>query len=150
MAQTAPLAAPPADPLDGIPLPPKEMWAELAGEDAAPATGDASAAPKPAREVAELEFVGDSPPLTTITLRYPFRWQGDVVREIVVRRLTVAQLGAFWESLPETGTFDRTDVYGLMCGLPAAVIRALPDADGTRVTAACFDFLPPALGGASA
>ena len=131
-----------------IPLPPQEMWAELgAGETtaAAPQAAPTQAAPT----VAALEFVGDDRPFRAITLRYPFRWDGVVHTQIVVARLTVAQMGAFWESLPADGAYDRVDVYGLMCGLPGAVIRALPDPDGPAVTGACFDFLPRALGGAT-
>lgn len=135
-----------------IPLPPPEMWAELdnSGAPAEKAAPAAAAAPtQAAPTVAVLEFVGDDLPFRRITLRYPFRFNGVVHTEVVVHRMTVAQLGAFWDGLPDDGSFDRTDAYGLMCGFPGAVIRALPDPDGPTVTSACFDFLPRALGGAS-
>ncbi len=129
-----------------IPLPPREMWGELANDGPA-ATGEpAATAPKQAApSVAALEFVGEKKPIRTIVLDYPFRWNGVEVTEIVVRRLTTPQVGAFMESLPEDRTYDRFDLYGLMCGLPAAVLRALPEPDGPEVVGACFDFLPRGL-----
>ncbi len=136
-----------------IPLPPQEMWAALdnSGAETAPAAApDASkAAPRPAPEVATLTFVGAIKPFREIALRFPFQWEGRRIDAIIVHRLSVQQLGDFFESLPDDGAYDRMAVYGLMCGLPAAVVRALPDADGAAVTGACFDFLPPSLGGAS-
>lgn len=132
-----------------IPLPPQEMWAALdnSGTEAAPAIP--STAPRPVPEVATLTFVGAAKPFREIALRFPFEWDGRRIDTIIARRLSVQQLGDFFESLPDDGAYDRMAVYGLMCGLPAAVIRALPDADGAAVTGACFDFLPPSLGGAS-
>lgn len=132
-----------------IPLPPPEMWVELDN------SGDAAgkvAAGEPRQERAEatvavLSFVGEDLPFRRVPLRYPFRFNGIVHSEIVVHRLTVSQIGAFWDGLPDDGSYERTDVYGLMCALPGSVIRALPDPDGTEVTAICFDFLPRALGG---
>lgn len=131
-----------------IPMPPTDVWSEIGStENVAPAAAVASTQVAPT--VAALEFVGEDPPFRRIALRYPFRWDGVVHTEIVVHRMTVAQMGAFWEGLPSDGSYDRTDCYGVMCGLPGAVIRALPDPDGPTVTAACFDFLPRVLGGAS-
>lgn len=146
----APLS--PADPLrvkDGeIPLPPPEMWADLdnSGVGAAEDRAEPKKAP-PASVV--LEFIGEKKPFVEVPLTYPFRWDGRDVTTIVVRRLTVQQIGEFWDALPEDGSFDRSDAYGLMCGLPGAVIRSLPDPDGQRVTGVAFDFLPRELGGAS-
>lgn len=135
-----------------IPLPPAEMWPELdnsgpAAPPEAPAPGSEPAAPQAAAarpEVAELEFIG-APPWRDVSLSYPFRWGGQEVRVIRVRRLSVAAMGAFYDGLPADGRYERTDLYGAMCGLPGAVIRALPDPDGPAVTGACFDFLPLAL-----
>lgn len=132
-----------------IPLPPPELFEQLDNSGATePAKGSPTAvADRENPEVAELEFVGDSLPVVEVHLRYPFRWNGETVRTITVRRLTVAQMGAFWEGLPDDGAYQRTDLYGVMCGLPGKVIRALPDVDGTRVTNACFGFLPHEFGG---
>lgn len=139
-----------ADPGE-IPLPPPELLAQLdnSGDGEAEKVNSSSTARRAVPEVEALEFVGESLPVTEIPLRYPFRWQGETVRTITVRRLTVAQMGAFWEGLPDDGAYERSDLYGVMCGLPGKVIRALPDVDGTRVTKACFDFLPREFGGVS-
>lgn len=127
-----------------IPLPPPEMWPDLDNSGVEPKE------PKKAPPVmAVLEFIGEKKPFVSIPLTYPFRWDGRDVTTIVVRRLTVQQIGDFWESLPEDRSFDRFEVYGLMCGLPGAVIRSLPDPDGQKVTGAGFDFLPRGLGGES-
>jgi hypothetical protein len=136
---------------DEIPLPPQDMWRDLDNSD-----GDAETAPSaPSKRssqpplIAVLDYVGDDKPFRVIPLKWPFRWDGHLYTEIVVNRLTVQQMGDFWDSLPPDRDYDRVEVYGLMCGLPAAVIRALRDRDGTEVTGACFDFLPRALGGAT-
>ncbi len=132
-----------------IPLPPPEMWAELGA--VAPVEEAASIAPRKAveAEVAALEFVGAEKPFRVVHLTYPFRWDGIVHDEIVVRRMRVRELIDFWDGLPEDRTYDRTDAYAVMCGLPAAVLRALPDVDGMAVNGACLDFLPRELGGGS-
>lgn len=137
-----------------IPLPPEEMWAELDnseadGPEAREAEGDGAPRKAIEPEVAALEFVGDAKPFRVVPLTYPFRWNGVVHTEIVVRRMTVRELIEFWDGLPEDRTYDRTDAYGVMCGLPASVLRALPDVDGLAVNGACLDFLPRELGGGS-
>jgi len=131
-----------------IPLPPPEMWADLDNSGVG-ATEDRAEPKKAPPASVVLEFIGEKKPFVEVPLTYPFRWDGRDVTTIVVRRLTVQQLGDFWDSLPEDRTYDRTEVYGLMCGLPGAVIRSLPDPDGQRVTEAAFDFLPRGLGGES-
>ncbi len=136
---------------DEIPLPPEEMWRELdnsSGEVEAETAAPSIPSAQPPL-IAVLDYVGENKPYRVIPLRWPFRWEGRVFTEIVVNRLTVQQMGAFWDALPPDRDYDRVEVYGLMCGLPAAVIRALRDPDGTEVTSACFDFLPRALGGAT-
>jgi hypothetical protein len=136
-----------------IPLPPREMFGELDNSKGRVEASDAPASPSArhriAPAVAALEFVGEKKPRVEIPLAYPFRWNGVVVETIVVRRLTVAEVGAFWDGLPDDGSYERSDLYGVMCGLPGEVIRALPDVDGLRVTEVCFDFLPRVFGGAS-
>lgn len=134
-----------------IPLPPPEMFEQLdnSGAGETVKTAPASSSGRQSPEVADLEFVGEALPLTEIPLHYPFRWAGETVSTITVRRLTVAQMGAFWDGLPDDGAYERSDLYGVMCGLPGKVIRALPDVDGSRVTRACFDFLPREFGGVS-
>lgn len=134
-----------------IPLPPREMWGELANDGPA-ATGEpAATAPKQAApSVAHLEYVGTEKPFTVIPLRYPFRWNGLTISEITIRALTVQEIGHFMDGLPDQDAYQRTDLYGAMCGLPGDVIRALCGVDGRRVTDACFDFLLPGDEGGTA
>jgi hypothetical protein len=136
-----------------IPLPPREMWGELANDGPA-ATGEpAATAPKQVAasvSVAALEYVGAETPFRTIPLRYPFRWDGVEVTAIVVRALTVQEVGDFMDGLPNPDAYRRTDLYGLMCALPGDVIRALRGVDGRRVTDACYDFLLPGDEGGTA
>lgn len=132
-----------------IPLPPPELWAEL-DNSGAPTEAVADPEPKPEQvkqTVAVLEFVGEERPFKSVPLRYPFRFEGVRHDAIVVRRLSVQEVGDFMDALPESGVYQRTELYGLMCGLPGAVIRALPDVDGDAVMEACMDFLPLGLGG---
>lgn len=133
-----------------IPLPPPEMWTELGGETSAVSSEGAakgSSRMSIEQEVAALEFVGETKPFRTVPLTFPFRWNGIVHKAIVVRRMTVRQLIDFWDGLPDDRTYDRIDAYAVMCDLPAAVLRALPDVDGLAVNGACLDFLPRELGG---
>ncbi|MCO5083410.1 MAG: phage tail assembly protein [Rhizobiaceae bacterium] len=137
-----------------IPLPPEHMWAELENgatpeAPAAPAeTPAASAATAarpvvkvPVREVAELEFTGAKKPWRDIPLEYPFPFGGREVTEIRVRRLTVSEVGDLLETVPDDRP-DNFDIYAVMAGLPAPVLRGLIDVDGERVVGACWDFLP--------
>lgn len=150
MTDTSSVAPAPIPVKEGeIPLPPREMWDALAHD--APAEPDTRVAVAPTQvgpTVAALEFIGDKKPARICVLDYPFRWNGIEVSEIVVRRLTTPQVAAFMERLPEDRSYDRYDLYGLMCGLPAEVLRALPEPDGPEVVGACFDFLPRVLAGA--
>lgn len=131
-----------------VPLPPPEMFEQL--DNSEPATTDPEPRPAVARtkaEVAVLEFVGAEKPWREIPLRFPFRWEGRVVDTLLVKRLSVEQIRDYIDSLRDDEAVDRHDVYGLMCGLPGKVIRALPDPDGDHVCEVCFDFLPHMLGG---
>ena len=73
-----------------IPLPPAHLVDELDNSDLAPAEEE----PEPADDLVTLDFVGDAPPSVTFPLKYPFRWEGEVVRQVVVRQLTVAESSA--------------------------------------------------------
>ncbi|GLR51283.1 hypothetical protein KYK30_20620 [Shinella yambaruensis] len=124
--------------VEEIPLPPPEMWGELENDPAA-----APAAPVPAkgvREIAVLEFV-DGKPCRRIPLEYPFKdAERGQVTEIVVRRLTVGEVGDLLDHRPSSP--DNFDIYALMTGFPAPVLRGLIDVDGEAVADACYDFFP--------
>lgn len=111
------------------------------------AAGAAPAGERPAvkpREVEMLDFgiEEDGPrPFHIVPLKYPFRRDGQITRQIVVRRLTVGEVGEMLDTRP-ADLPDRFDIYAAMTGLPAPVLRGLIDIDGEAVAEACFDFLP--------
>ena len=134
-----------------IPLPPPEMFEQLdnsgMGVTQKEAPASTSSPHQVAPTVAVLEFVGEKKPWVEVPLRYPFRWNGVVIETIVVHRLKVQQIIDYIDGLGDDEGFDRQDIYGLMCSLPGAVIRALPDPDGSKVVDVCHDFLPRVFGG---
>lgn len=138
--QTSTLAVP----LSDLPLPPEELVDQLDNSGAA-----AAQAPAPA-EVATLEFVGDDLPEQTFPLKYPFRWQGERIDAITVRQLRTGQMGDVYRRVSaEKRGAELYDFYAEMCGLPAAVLRALPAVDGEPIIDKAWDFLPPSLRPAS-
>jgi hypothetical protein len=125
-----------------IPLPPQEMWAELDNSGAAQEATkrpDAVSAPDFSKPMERLAFVGDATE-RSIPLKFPFDWNGERISTIVMRRLTVLEVGNLLERLPQN--FDNYDIYAGMAGLPASVLRGLIDDDGEEVTQVGYDFLP--------
>lgn len=111
-----------------------------------PAAGAAPAGGRPAlkpREVETLDFEieGELQPFRVVPLKHPFRRNGEIVREIVVRRLAVGAVGDLIDNRPDDMP-DFFDIYAIMTGFPAPVLRGLIDIDGEPVAGACFDFLP--------
>jgi len=144
--RTANSATDPADTIEEeIPLPPREFWDDEAATSP-PTTsfeaGSVRAAPAaPTKVVEALEFV--APVHRTVQLAYPFRRDGRVVAEVVIRRLSGAQLAPFADLV--AGGADNADFAGYLCGLPGAVIRGLEASDALAVTEAAMDFLPPSF-----
>lgn len=135
---TGPARDPLAVPISDLALPPAELVDQL--DNAKP---DTSAA-QPAAEVATLDFVGDAPPEKTFPLKHPFRWQGVRYDAITVRALLTGGLGEVYAEAGKAGRpVELMDLYGAMCGLPAAVLRALPAVDGDPIIDQAWDFLPP-------
>lgn len=126
--------------VEEIPLPPEEMWKDL-DNSTAPVAPDASAAPETKRQpmpAARLKFLRDTQ--VEVPLEFPFEWEGQIVEKIVIRRLTVGEVGDLVDSLP--GTFDNYDVYAAMCGLPGEVLRGMIDQDAEKLIEVGYDFLP--------
>jgi hypothetical protein len=141
-AQAMPLSDGPKLTVDAkdIPLPPEHLVDELDNQDRA------NVEAQPELEVATLDFFGDELPEFTHPLKYPFRWEGVPYKEIVVRQLNTAQVGDIYRQARVANRMpDLMEVYAVMTGLPAKVLRALPSVDGDPVTQAAFDFLPPSL-----
>lgn len=95
------------------------------------------------REVETLDFAieGEVQPFRAVPLKHPFRRDGEIVRAIIVRRLAVGEVGDLIDNRPDDMP-DFFDIYAVMTGFPAAVLRGLIDVDGEPVAGACFDFLP--------
>ncbi|MGS4886077.1 hypothetical protein [Roseibium sp. MB-4] len=131
--------------LADIPLPPPELDDDLDNSVLQTGSAEASAAskaePKP---VEKLEFLSDLSTREDVhILKHPFRWNGEPVTEIPVRRLTVAEVGRALDA--SDGPADFYDVYAAMTGYPAAVLRGLMDEDGDVVVGKCRDFFPQML-----
>lgn len=125
-----------------IPLPPEELTDAL---DNTAATDADPAKAQPARpEVAALDFLSLERLVAVVPLEHPFRLDGQKVREVKVRKLTVAQVAELTARAGATG-FDLYDVYAVMTGLPAPVLRGLMDDDGEAVIGKAYDFLPRAF-----
>lgn len=135
--------------VEEIPLPPRELWAELDNsgqatvEKVAPVAAPAvQQADQPKAEVAKLDFsAGRS---EVIGLDYPFTWEGREITEVTVRRLTVGEVNTLLDRVA-TEKIRTMDIFAIMCGLPAAVLRGLDDDDGRRVMEVANRFLPRVL-----
>ncbi|MFC6447156.1 hypothetical protein [Shinella zoogloeoides] len=126
-----------------IPLPPVDQWEALDNSgDAKKVSATDQQAPVE-REIAQLNF--DIPTMVVQPLDFPFTHPvlGHVT-EITVRRLTVGAVGNILDGRAADAP-DMFDIYAVMTGVPAPVLRGLIDVDGERVTGACFDFLPRLL-----
>lgn len=93
----------------------------------------AQSRPEPAR----LDFI--QTPVRSIALEYPFRLDGEVITNVSVRRLLTSEVAnlAKDEQMP-----DLFEVYSVMTGLPADVLRGLDADDGQKVAEVAYDFLP--------
>lgn len=145
-AQAVPLSDGPKlrDDATDVPLPPEHLVDDLDNQD--PSNVEAA----PPLEVATLDFFGDELPTWTHSLKYPFRWEGVPHTEIVVRQLNAMEIGNVYQQARAANRLpDLMEVYAVMTGLPAKVLRALPAVDGEPVVNKAFDFLPQLLRPAS-
>ena len=132
----------PTRPLDAYPtvtelppLPPEGA----PGEDAAPAPARAD---RPPPKVAVLRFLDPAARERRIPLKHPFVWDEEEVREIVVRRLNVAQVGLVMESYADDDPINVYDFLAAMTGVPAPVHRGMDPEDGEEVMTAARPLLP--------
>jgi hypothetical protein len=121
---------------DKFPLPPADVVDQMLRQEvpAAPTTGTATAV---------LQFRGIRE--KSVPLEFDFDYEGRHVTEIVVRRLSTAELGAVVDRLG--ASFTQWDLFEVMTGFPAAVLRALDSVDGAEVTEVAHAFLPRRLRG---
>lgn len=128
-----------------IELPPPEMWDELdnSGEKVKPVKAEEKTGSLVERPIAALSFLKSM--TQVIPLDFPFEHPAlGPVEVVTVRRLTVGQMGDILDRRDRNAP-DMFDIYAIMTGLEADVIRGLEATDGERVTGVCFDFLPPLL-----
>ncbi len=130
-----------------IPLPPRELW-EDSETAAAVEPKPVAPAEEPAAEADVLDFVSSTHELA-VPLKHAFRLNGKVVDTIVVKRLTLGQVDTFVRRAAAS-SFSTFDIYAVMTGMPASVLRGLVDEDGDAVVDAAYDFLPRALKAESA
>lgn len=124
---------------DQIPLPPQDIIDQMVAlEPEAAAPKKTAAAP-----VALLHFTGPKPMHVEIPLDFPFEWEGREINAITVCRLTTQGIADLGDRLG--GSIELMDLYAVMTGLPASVLRGLEAGDGERVTGAAYDFLPRAF-----
>jgi hypothetical protein len=125
-----------------IPVPPEGAEGEPAAEQDARATRDAE---RP--QIALLEFEEPEKMLAEQSLKHPFRWNGEWLRKVKIRRLTFAEAMRVSETARNEGReLTNIDLFAAMTGLPAAVIRGMEAGDGDRVTNACLPFFPQSEG----
>jgi hypothetical protein len=122
-----------------IPLPLPEMWGDL--DNSRPVEpASISARSERRKPGATLAFTGGKAWSKVVPLDFPFEYEGRTVAEITVRRLTTAEMG---EVASRHGDeLDQWDIFAVMTGLPAAVLRGLEAGDGDEVTGVAYDFLP--------
>lgn len=120
-----------------VPLPPEGVEGEPSG-----ANGQASSSPAQV-EVAILEFENPASMIEEVPLSHPFRWKGEWLRKVSVRRLTFAEaLRVNDEAQKADREVKSIDLFAAMTGLSAPVIRGMEANDADRVTKACLPFLP--------
>jgi len=121
-----------------VPLPPQ------GAEGEADAQASGRSGPERAKEdVAILEFENPAAMIEEVSLSHPFRWKGEWLRKVSVRRLTFAEaLRVNDEAQKADREVKSIDLFAAMTGLSAPVIRGMEATDADRVTKACLPFLP--------
>jgi hypothetical protein len=97
--------------------------------------------PGPRPAVEELDFVDAGS--VSLALQRPFNWDGKLIDSITIREpITQEMLDIYTRARSED--IDRFDIYAVMTGLPAAVLRGLKSVDGEALVTAASPFLPRA------
>lgn len=95
----------------------------------------------PVAHIAVLDFLSPERLSVDIPLDHSFRLDGAEIRSVHVRRPLTAEVGG-WNEQVQAGKADTYDLYAIMTGLPAPVLRGLIADDGAAVNRAAYDFLP--------
>lgn len=87
----------------------------------------------------------DKPPTTTVTLKYPFEWEGKKITEVTLRRPKGSDLRAI-EVIENTKGASRYDIafgsYARLSDLPVEAFDEMDTADLAKVTALLKGFFP--------
>jgi hypothetical protein len=112
--------------------------------DLAPPPGAAAAAPAASTAPVDAapRFVGDRARVKTIALDWPVEFGGKIYEKIILKRLTVAEVSAFIDTLE--GGKARFPIFVDEDGaaIPGEVMEALDDDDGATIDKESLDFLP--------
>lgn len=118
-------------------------FAGLAPVAAPAAAGPASSAPAPAPVV---RFLTDKPRRADLVLAWPVELDGVPYRTVTVRRMSVAEVGAFMDALKDApeGASVRFPIFDDERGapLPDALWDVLDPDDHDALQRAAADFLP--------
>ena len=109
------------------------------------AAAAAAATAPPARrigEVAVLDFIGGDASVE-IALAFPFRLDGRDIFAVTVRRASMLEIARV---VPGFATADDFELYAVMAGLPAPVLRGMMREDREAVARAADDFLSREVG----
>lgn len=96
---------------------------------------------RPAFPVSAVEFLDPKRREKVVPLEHPFRLDGAEWTEVRVRRLATFEVAA-WRERVVANEADSYDLYAIMTGLPAEVLRGLDAEDGNSIVAAGLGFLP--------
>lgn len=89
-----------------------------------------------------LDFVDPAAMRSRVALRHPFRLDGRVVDSVEVRKLSAGEVGRIVGDRGQDDRIELYEFYAVMTGLPASVLRGLPDDDNGAVVDAARPFLP--------
>lgn len=135
--------------MSNIPTRPITDYPEVAPEERPPvppvmpgeAPSSAARSKAPPSPPPQLDFLDPVRRSRAISLAHPFRLDGREIAEVVVRRPLTWEVAAWRQQAPEDGA-DTFELYAVMTGLPAEIIRAMDADDGAEIAGAAYDFLP--------
>lgn len=96
---------------------------------------------RPVFPVSAVEFLDPKRREKDVPLQHPFLVDGVEWTNVRVRRLATFEVGA-WRERVLANEADSYDLYAIMTGLPAPILRGLDAEDGSSIVAAAVDFLP--------
>jgi hypothetical protein len=95
-------------------------------------------------------FVGGPPRTKAVRLKWPMEFKDRKYREVVVRRVTVREVGDFVEAIRDGVTGARLPMFETADGepIPVEVLEGMDPDDAARLNTEAESFLPASLRGA--